>query len=70
METRVMNERRHNWKEELGDEARKRAATRQTLLIQLEQIRADRKKCNPRDFETVDALALQMRETIAALATL
>jgi hypothetical protein len=65
-----MNERRRNWKEELGEAARRRAAKRTALLVDLDRIREDRRKCNPRDFVTVDALALQMRETIAELATL
>ncbi len=64
-----MIEHRSNWKEELGAQARERAAQRQDLLVALDAVR-DEIKCVGLDFETYDQLKAQQREIVAALAVL
>ena len=64
-----MTERRHNWKENLGKEARERERERADLLARLDETRIKIKGCCL-DFVSYDKIKLEQREIVAKLATL
>jgi hypothetical protein len=64
-----MKERRHNWKDGLGKQARERKQQRLKLLTQLEETRAMIRACGL-DFVRYDALKGKQREIVASLAVL
>lgn len=64
-----MKERRNNWKENLGEEARQKQEQREALLIELDQTRREIQEVGL-DFKRYDVLKQQQREITAKLAVL
>ena len=64
-----MNDRRNNWKEDIGKAARERAVKRQELLNELARLRQELSVCNVRSAD-YERLMAERAEVTAKLATL
>lgn len=62
-------DRRHNWQEDISQEAQQRHERKMQLLAQLPIIRDELRACGA-DWEKYDEISLKYRETVAQLATL